>query len=75
MTRGDNGAISDAIHAETGGIVTSYVVLATFLDDDGAQRVYFDTMAEQRATDTLGLLSLATAVETRRAADWWLDDH
>lgn len=73
--RGDEtGALLGALAADTGGIVTGFVVLATFLGQDGEERVYFDTMAGQRATATLGLLSAATAIETRRFADHWLDD-
>lgn len=50
------------------GVVTGFVLVASFMDDDGDRRIYGETMQDQRCHETLGLLSYGLAVENRRAA-------
>lgn len=50
------------------GVVTGFVVMASFMDDDGDRRIYCDTMQDQRCHESLGLLSYGLAVENHRAA-------
>ncbi len=60
-------AISECVD----GMVTSFVMVCSFVDADGEVRIYSDTLDDQRCHVTLGLLGFATAVETKRAvADW-----
>lgn len=56
-----------AITECTGGVVTGYVVVASFIDEDGDQRIYGNTMDDQRCHASLGLLSYGLAVEQGRA--------
>lgn len=55
-------------------MVTGFVLLAEFVDDEGASHIYADTFEGQSCHETLGLLTYAVAVETRRAADHVLGD-
>lgn len=59
-----------AITECVGGVVTGFVVMASFMDAEGERRIYGDTMQDQRCHETLGLLSYGMAVENRRAADF-----
>ncbi len=63
-----------AITECVGGIVTGFVVMASFMDDDGDRRIFSHTMQDQRCHETLGLLGYGTAVESLRAARSVLDD-
>jgi hypothetical protein len=66
-----HGAIISAIAAREdvpGALVTSYVVLAAFVDGDGVGKLYTETADGQRCHETLGLLSFAMATEGYSAA-------
>lgn len=69
------GVFLDALSKEVDGLVTGFVVLAEFVDADGDERIYCNTMSNQRAHRTMGLLSLGMAVEKRRVADAWAADE
>lgn len=56
------------------GIVTGYVLVAEYTDEDGDQRIIADVMENQRCHRTLGLLSFAIAIEQQKAARSWLDE-
>lgn len=63
-------AIANAITGHRGDerpLVTSYVLIAGFIDDTGDRAIYTDTADNQRCHETLGLLAFGTAVESRRA--------
>lgn len=65
-------AIANAIsghHGDEQPLVSSYVLIASFIDDDGERSIYTDTPEGQRCHETLGLLAFGTAVESRRATD------
>lgn len=57
-----------------GGIVTGFVVMATFVDADGDRRIYCNTARDMRCHETLGLLQYGLAVESERAARTVLDE-
>jgi hypothetical protein len=63
-----------AITECVGGMVTGFVVMASFMDDDGDRRIYSDTMQDQRCHETIGLLGFGIAVENERAVRSILDD-
>jgi hypothetical protein len=63
-----------AITECVGGVVTGFVVMASFMDDDGDRRIFSDTMQDQRCHETIGLLGFGLAVENTRAARSILDD-
>lgn len=66
-----HNAISSTIAAREdvpGALVTSYVVLAAFVDGDGVGKLYTETADGQRCHETLGLLSFALATEQHNAA-------
>lgn len=65
----DSAKLLEVISACTGGLVTGFVVVASFLDSDGDQRIYGNTLDDQRCHTTLGLLSYGLAVETARAKE------
>ena len=69
------GVFLDALSKEVDGLVTGFVVLAEFVDADGDERIYCNTMSNQRAHRTMGLLSFGMAVEKRRVADAWAADE
>lgn len=50
-------------------IVTGFVVLAEFLNDQGERSLWCDTFEDQRTHQTLGLLAYGTAVHNRQAAE------
>lgn len=52
-------------HLEGAHIVTSWVVIAETIDEDGDRRIAVNAAPDQRVTDTLGLLRYATVVEER----------
>lgn len=56
-----------------GGMVTGFVVMVSFVDEDGDRRIYCDTMQDQRCHEGLGLLSYGLAVEQGKAADSFRD--
>lgn len=76
----DNGTLSEAISAMTaqaiggGAMVTSYIVIASFITEDGDRNIITDTAYNQRCHESLGLLSWGLAVENARAADTWRED-
>ncbi len=73
--RGDSeGVLLDALSAEVDGLITGFVVIAEFVDGDGDERIYCDTMTNQRAHRTLGLLKFGMAVAERRVGDAWASD-
>lgn len=57
-----------------GGVITGFVVVASFMDEDGDRRIYSDTMQDQRCHETIGLLGFGLAVEEGRAVRSILDD-
>lgn len=64
-------AIANAVtdyHGDEHPLVTSYVLIASFIGDDGERSIYTDTTEGQRCHETLGLLAFATAIETHRAS-------
>lgn len=73
-TGDEDGSLLDAITAQVDGLVTGFVVLAEFIGPDGDERIYCDTMTDQRAHRTLGLLEFARAIEQRKVADAWAAD-
>lgn len=56
------------------GMVTSFVLVAVYTDDEGDTRIWSDTMRDQRSHQTLGLLSWGLAVENERVAQTWRED-
>ena len=61
-------AITTEVRDNTGAeaLVTSYVVIASFTDPEGASSLYTETAEGQRAHETLGLLAFGTAHESAR---------
>ena len=68
--------ILDAITAnlEGSGIVTGFVLVAEFTDEDGDARIICDSMTDQRCHRSMGLLAFGMAVEEARAQDSWRGD-
>lgn len=50
-----------------GVVVTSFVVIGSFIDAEGDRHIYSNTMDGQRCHETLGLLAFAQAVEADHA--------
>lgn len=48
-------------------VVTSFVAVASFMDEHGERHIYSNTMEDQRCHESLGLLAFATAIENDRA--------
>lgn len=46
--------------------ILKYVLVAEWMDEDGDKHIYCDTMDDQRASETLGLISFADATERAR---------
>jgi hypothetical protein len=51
------------------GMVTGFAIVASFLDEDGDQRIYGNCMNDQRCHATMGLLDYGLAVERARAVE------
>lgn len=56
------------------GMVTSYIVVATYVDEDGDERIWSEAAPDQRCHQTMGLLSWGMAVENRHVGDMWAED-
>jgi hypothetical protein len=66
------GAITDAACAvnDNGSVmVTEYVVLASYVDNEGVRAVYLDTVDGQTCTQSLGLLAFGMAIENKHAGE------
>lgn len=57
------------VDPEGAGIVTGFVVIASYMTAEGERNIFSDTAVDQRNHETLGLLAWATAVETKRVQD------
>lgn len=53
------------------GVVLSYAIVVSWVDDDGEQRIMGSAMQDQRAHMTLGLLEFGTTVERDRIRREW----
>lgn len=69
-----NETLVEVISSETGGICTGFVLVATFMGEDGDRRIYCDTMRGQLCHESMGLLSWGLAIEQRRAQLTWEED-
>lgn len=69
--------ILDALQSyiEGAGIVTGFVVIAEFTDEDGDARIICDSMSNQRCHRSMGLLSFGLAVEEARVQDSSREDE
>lgn len=70
-----NDALINALASECGGVVTGFVLVATFIDDEGDRRIWTDTMRGQLCHETIGLLGWAHAIEEQRAQRAWEEDE
>lgn len=52
-------SFEDIIYQEVKGPITSYVVVASYIDDAGQTNLFFDTLEEQDFHITAGLLKFA----------------
>lgn len=70
------GALQDAIteYVEKTAVVTSYVVMASFMNAEGERHTYCDTMDGQRAHETMGLLAFGTAHEQAHVFKQLMED-
>lgn len=72
---GDPGeAILDCLSSQINGMVTSFVMVAAYVDDEGETRIWSDSLTNQRCHQSMGLLSWALAVEQAKAQDCWRED-
>lgn len=55
----ENDAIHHAIAQVTGGIPTAWIVLATYLDEEGTEKIFGDTAEGQVLTTSIGLAHTA----------------
>lgn len=62
-------SIEDVIYQDVGGPITSYVVVATYIDDDGQMNLYFDTLSGQEFHITAGLLKFADVHVNNKISD------
>jgi hypothetical protein len=64
-------AVTDAIreNADIDAMVTSFVLIASFVPPDGEPSIYTETAEHQRCHETLGLLAFGTARENTRAVN------
>jgi hypothetical protein len=62
-------AVTDAIreNVDTDAMVTSFVLVASFVPPNGESSIYTETAEHQRCHETLGLLAFGTAHENARA--------
>ena len=67
-------SILNAIADEVDGMVTEFVVIASFIDPEGGSHIYTCAPDGQRCHTTLGLLDFGQAIERRKAAAAWDDD-
>lgn len=56
------------------GMLTGFVVAATFIDPEGQQRIYVDSGDEQPLTVTLGILEGMAAVERAKIVQMYYAD-
>lgn len=70
-----SAAIAECRNITTPQIVTDYVVIASFMDEDGLRGIWEDTAEGQRCHQTLGLLAYGQAIESAHAVDEWEDDE
>jgi hypothetical protein len=61
--------VEDIIYENVHGPVTSYVLVATYIDDDGQTNLYFDTSDEQEFHITAGLLKFADVHVNNKISD------
>ncbi len=55
--------------------VTSYIVVAEWIDKDGEKQLFFESAEDQRRVTTLGLLAMADTVERARIAAQDVEDR
>lgn len=72
-----SGALLEALTSllEGRGMVTGFIVVAEFVDDDGDIRLWADTMADQRSHRSMGLLEWGLTVERARTTKVFLEDE
>lgn len=70
----ESGDLLNALSAVTVGMVTAFVVIAEYVDADGDVCLWSDTMTDQRAHRTIGLLEFGSAVERARITRQFLGD-
>lgn len=58
---------ADITEGEAGAVVTSFLVVGSFMDETGDRNIYSNVMDGQRCHESLGLLAFATAIEADRA--------
>lgn len=59
-------SFEDVISNEVSGPVTSFVVVATYLDEDGENMIYFKGQDDQAIHLSLGLVELAKTYLTKK---------
>lgn len=59
---------------QVAGFPTAILIVIEFTDEDGDTRLYCDTLRDQRANRTLGLLEWAATIERTKIAQTWLED-
>lgn len=59
-------SFEDVIYSEVNGPVTSYIVIATYLDEDGNTMLYFHDPEDQAINLTLGLIEFAKMYITKK---------
>lgn len=60
--------IEDVIARETEGPVTSYIVIASYLDEDGENMLYLNGVDDQPVQISLGLIEFAKLYVTKKFA-------
>jgi hypothetical protein len=68
------GAISGALHATDGDMLTRWVLLAEVIEDSGSRAVWCITPEDMKAWDTLGLLTYAQQIEQAGAVVDGIDE-
>jgi hypothetical protein len=63
-------AVLALLSEQLGGFVTSFYLIATFVDDEGGNQVTWEVAPDQTLTQTLGLIHWA-----RSGAERELHDH
>jgi len=56
-----NDVVHYAIAEATGGIPISWIVMATYLDDEGVEQIYGDSAEGQTLSSSLTLATLASS--------------
>lgn len=62
-------SFEDVISSTVNGPITSFVVIASYLDEDGYNMLYFNTPSEQPAHISMGLVEFAKTYLTKKFID------